>query len=289
MIPGSIIDLMIEEHSRVGEEVNRADVEKTLGLDKPIHIQYGNWMAGIFRGDLGRSLWTERRVTREIMNRLPVSFELGLLAIVIALLISIPIGVYSAVRQDTGGDYVARSFAIACIALPSFWVGTMVVVFPSIWWHWSPPVRLVPFAEDPLANLGMFIIPSAILGMVLSGTTMRMTRTMMLEVLRQDYIRTAWSKGLKERVVILRHAMKNAMIPVITIIGLQLPVTISGSVVLEKIFCLPGIGWLIIDAINSRDYAIISGINLFLATFVLIINLFVDVTYAWLDPRVQYR
>jgi len=288
LIPGDVVDLMIEEQQGV-ETVSREELEHSLGLDLPIHVQYGEWMSGVLRGSLGVSLWTGRRVTQEIINRLPVSFELGLLAIVIALIIAIPIGVYSAIRQDTGGDYVARSFAIACIALPSFWVGTMVVVFPSIWWHWSPPVTLIPFITDPLGNLGMFIIPSAILGMVMSGTTMRMTRTMMLEVLRQDYIRTAWSKGLKEKIVIIRHAMKNALIPVVTIIGLQLPITIGGSVVLEKIFCLPGIGWLIIDAINSRDYAIVSGINLFMATFVLCINLLVDLTYAYLDPRVHYR
>jgi len=288
LVPGDVIDLMIEEQQGA-ETISREEIEHMLGLDQPIHVQYGNWMLGVLQGDLGVSLWTKRNVTREIFHRLPVSFELGIIAIIIALGISIPIGIYSAIRQDTRGDYLARSFAIACIALPSFWVGTMVVVFPSIWWQWSPPVRLITFTQDPLGNLRMFIIPAAILGMVMSGTTMRMTRTMMLEVLRQDYIRTAWSKGLKERVVIVRHALKNALIPVVTIVGLQMPIIIGGSVVLEKIFCLPGIGWMIIDAINTRDYAIVSGINLFMATFVLIINILVDLTYAYLDPRIQYR
>jgi len=288
LIPGDAIDLMIEEQQGV-ETISREEIEHMLGLDLPIHVQYGDWMLGVVRGDLGTSVWTKRSVTQVIVNRLPVSFELGIIALLIALGISIPVGIYSAIRQDTGGDYLARSFAIACIALPSFWIGTMVVVFPSIWWHWSPPVRLITFAQDPLGNLRMFILPAAILGMVMSGTTMRMTRTMMLEVLRQDYIRTAWSKGLKERVIIVRHALKNALIPVVTIIGLQMPIIIGGSVVLEKIFCLPGIGWLMIDAINTRDYAIVSGINLLMATFVLVINLLVDLTYAYIDPRVQYR
>jgi len=288
LIPGDVIGLMIEEQQGV-ETISREEIEHMLGLDLPIHIQYGHWMLGVVHGDLGTSVWTKRSVTQVIVNRLPVSFELGIIALLIALGISIPVGIYSAIRQDTGGDYIARSFAIACIALPSFWIGTMVVVFPSIWWQWSPPVTLIPFTKDPSGNLGMFIIPAAILGMVMSGTTMRMTRTMMLEVLRQDYIRTAWSKGLKEKIVIMRHALKNALIPVVTIIGLQMPIIIGGSVVLEKIFCLPGIGWLMIDAINTRDYAIVSGINLLMATFVLAVNLLVDLTYSYLDPRVQYR
>jgi peptide/nickel transport system permease protein len=168
-------------------------------------------------------------------------------------------------------------------------LGTMVMVFPSIWWNWSPSMKYIPFIEDPLGNLGMFIIPAIILGMVLSGVTMRMTRTMMLEVLRQDYIRTAWSKGLRERMVIIRHALKNALIPVVTVIGLQLPILIGGSVILENIFNLPGIGRLMVEVINNRDYTVLSGINLITATIVLLINIGVDLTYAYLDPRVHYK
>jgi len=302
MIPGDVIDIMLAEQpikeyktdetgSRVGVgEFTRADIEHALGLDVPIHVQYGRWLTGIItRGDLGTSLYKKTPVIDNIITRFPVSFELGLIAIVTALLIALPVGVYSAVRQDTIGDYLGRSFAIACIALPSFWLGTLVMVVPAIWWRWSPPMEYVSFIEDPLANLGMFIIPGIILGMVMSGTCMRMTRTMMLEVLRQDYIRTAWSKGLRERVVVMRHALKNALIPVVTIVGLQLPVLIGGSVILEQIFCLPGIGRLLVDVINDRDYTVLSGINLFIAALVLIINLGVDLVYGYLDPRVHYR
>jgi len=255
----------------------------------PVHIQYGKWLGGLFRGDLGESLWTNRPILNEIAGRLPISLELGILAIITGLLIAFPIGVYSAIRQDTGGDYIGRSFAIICIAVPSFWIGTMVMVFPSVWWNWSPPVEYVPITENLRENLLQFIIPAVIMGMVMSGTTMRMMRTMMLEVLRQDYIRTAWAKGLRERVVVIRHALKNALIPVVTIIGMQIPILIGGSVIMEQIFCLPGIGRLLILSLNTRDYPVISGINVMLASAILVINLVVDITYGYLDPRVQYR
>ena len=288
LIPGSVIDIMAAQ--AIGDQaLNVRMVEEKLGLNVPIHVQYGRWMKNVMQGDLGASLWTNRPVTQVLTERLPVSLELGTMAIIIALLIALPIGIYSAIRQDTAGDYIGRTFAILCIALPSFWLGTIVVVLPSVWWGWSPSLNYVTFPEDPLGNLEIFIIPAVIMGMVMSGTTMRMTRTMMLEVLRQDYIRTAWSKGLSERVVVIRHAMKNALIPVVTIIGLQLPVLIGGSVVLEQIFVLPGVGRLLIEAITKRDYTVVSGINLFMAAFILVVNLAIDMTYAYLDPRVHYR
>jgi peptide/nickel transport system permease protein len=288
LIPGSVIDLMVAEQL-LADEAQRQALVEDLGLDIPIHIQYVNWLGDLLRGNLGNSLWTDIPVLEEISGRLPVSVELGLLALIIGQIIALPIGVYSAIRQDSAGDYIGRSLAIVCIAVPSFWLGTMVMVFPALWWGWSPPMKYIPFFEDPMGNIGQFIIPSLILGMVLSGTTMRMTRTMMLEVLRQDYIRTAWAKGLSERTVVLRHALKNALIPVVTIVGMQLPTLIGGSVVLEQIFCLPGIGQYLLKVINQRDYPVISGINIIMATFVLIINLLVDITYAFLDPRIHYN
>jgi peptide/nickel transport system permease protein len=288
LIPGSVIDIMAAQS--IGDvELNVQLVKETLGLDVPIHVQYGRWISNVLHGDLGQSLWTKRAVSQILIERLPVSLELGIMAIITALIIALPIGVYSAIRQDTAGDYISRSFAILCIALPSFWLGTMVVVLPSIWWGWSPSLNYVTFIENPLENLELFIIPAVILGMVLSGTTMRMTRTMMLDVLRQDYVRTALAKGLRERTVVIRHALKNALIPVITIIGLQLPILIGGSVVLEQIFALPGIGRLIIESITKRDYTIVSGINLLMAAFILIVNLTIDLAYAFLDPRVRYH
>jgi peptide/nickel transport system permease protein len=291
-IPGDIIELMVAEMSAEGTvttEITAETIRTALGMDVPVHAQYGRWLGGVFRGDLGNSLWTGRAITVELGNRIPISFELGLLAIITALLIAIPIGVYSAIRQDTAGDYLGRTFAILCISLPGFWLGTMVVVYPSIWWNWSPPLDYIPIVENPIENLKQFIIPAVLMGMVMSGTTMRMTRTMMLEVLRQDYIRTAWSKGLMERVVVVRHAMKNALIPVVTIAAGMLPVLIGGTVVFESIFALPGVGLYMIEALNKRDYPIISGINVIMGMLVLVLNLVVDLTYAWLDPRVRYR
>jgi len=292
LIPGDIIDLIMKEHmfeTKTGREVNIEAIKSRLGLDLPMHVQYGRWIADVFRGDLGESMWTNRPVTQELRNRLPVSLELGLLGIIVGMLIAVPVGIYSAIRQDTMGDYLGRSFAILCIAVPNFWVATMVIVFPSIWWQWTPPLEYIPLADNPIENFKQFIIPAAILGMVLSGYTMRMTRTMMLEVLRQDYIRTAWAKGLRERIVIFRHALKNALIPVVSIAALQIPVLIGGSVIIEQIFSLPGMGRYFLEAIADRDYTIVSGINLVVASVVLLNNLMTDMTYAYLDPRVQYR
>jgi len=291
-IPGDIIDLMVSQMNLEGEmgaSETSEGIRKALGLDVPVHIQYVSWLGGALRGDLGTSLWKNEPVTGMIFSRIPVTAELAALAVITAILIALPIGVYSAIRQDTGGDYVGRTFAILCISVPNFWIGTMIMVYPSIYFQWSPPMEYIPLIKDVGGNLLQFIIPGFIMGMVMSGTTMRMTRTMMLEVLRQDYIRTAWSKGLTERTVVLRHAVKNAMIPVISMIGLLFTYVIAGSVVIEQIFNLPGMGRLMIEALNKRDYPVISGINLVLAGGVLLINLGIDLTYGYLDPRVQYR
>lgn len=286
LIPGSIVDLMILQQ---GCTISSAQIEHALGLDVPFHIQYVRWLEQmVLHGNLGNSLWRGTPVTTEILSSLPVTLELGLLGIITALTIAVPIGIYSAIRQDTAGDYLGRTLAILCISLPSFWLGTLAMVLPAIWWSWSPPVIYVSIFKDTIENLAMFIIPGFILGMVLSGVTMRMMRTMMLEVLRQDYIRTAWSKGLTEGKVITRHALKNALIPVVTIVGLQVPILVGGTVVLEQIFCLPGVGRLLLEALNKRDYPIVSGVNVFLSLFIIIVNLLVDLTYGWLDPRIKF-
>ena len=297
LIPGSVVDVMVGQlqgqqvaAAESGETVNREAVERLLGLDLPIHVQYGRWMGdAILRGDLGDSIWERATVVESIVRRLPVSIELGILALIIAVAIALPVGIWSAVRQDTATDYIGRAIAIAGLAIPNFWIGTMVMVFPSVWWHWSPPMQFIKFFDDPLGNLGMLWIPAFIMGTSMSAVTMRMTRTMMLEVLRQDYIRTAWAKGLKERVVVTRHALRNALIPVVTIVGMQLPILIGGTVIMEQIFNLPGIGRLIVTSIGTRDYPIISGVNMVIAGFVLLNNVVVDLTYAFLDPRIQYR
>ena len=270
--------------------VDREALEQMLGLDVPAYVQYGRWLGGILlHGTLGESLMGDWSVEEKIVGRLPVTIELGVMAIVIGLLIALPVGIYSAIRQDTAVDYAGRSIAVLGLATPNFWLALMVMIYPAIWWGWSPPMRLITFSEDPLGNLGMFLIPSLILGTASAAATMRMTRTMMLEVLRQDYIRTAWSKGLKERVVVVRHAVKNAFIPIVTTIGLQLPILVGGAVIIENIFNLPGLGRLLLAALNDRDYPVVAGINLFFATAVMAINLLIDLIYAFLDPRVRYE
>ena len=289
LIPGSIVDTMVSFNQYATQKDKQA-IEHALGFDVPIIVQYGRWMGRIIlHGDLGKSLWTNQPIINDIKARWPVTLELGILGIVVAQLIALPVGIYSAIRQDKVGDYFARSFAILAIAVPNFWVATMVIVFPSIWWNYMPSIRLIHLTVDPIGNLKMFIIPAIVLGMEFSGMTMRMTRTMMLEVLRQDYIRTAWAKGLNERVVIIRHALKNALIPVITILGWQLPVLIGGTVIIENIFQLPGMGQLIINATQQRDYTIVSAVMFIFAFAILIINLLVDMTYAFLDPRIHYK
>ncbi len=273
-----------------GGDIDREAVERRLGLDVPVWVQYGRWMGGIFlRGTLGESLFGGWSVEERLFDRLPITLELGVMAILIGLVIALPVGIYSAIRQDTVADYAGRILAILGLATPNFWLGIMVMIYPAIWWRWSPPMELVPFAEDPWGHLGILVIPSLILGTALSASTMRMTRTMMLEVLRQDYIRTAWAKGLQEKTVVLRHAIKNALIPVVTLVGLQLPLVVGGAVIMENLFNLPGLGRLLVDALSDRDYPVVSGVNLFFACVVLLNNLFIDLLYAYLDPRVRYE
>jgi len=301
-MPGDIVDAEISQMQEIGVsqaslEEARGELMKKYGLDVPIHAQYGRWIgvypqadgtvSGLLQGDFGTSFRRHTPVLRDIAIRWPVTLELGLIAFVIANLISLPIGVYSALRQDTLSDYVVRSFAIMCMAVPSFWLGTMIVVFPSLWWGYSPPIMYTKLTEDLFENLEMFVVPAIVLGLAMTGGTMRMTRTMMLEVLRQDYVRTAWAKGLKERAVVMRHAIKNAFIPVITLIGYTLPVMIGGAVIIEQIFSLPGMGRLLVDATLTRDYTVVSGIMLVFGLGMVLINLAVDLTYGLLNPKVR--
>jgi len=314
MVPGGIVDIMVQRMAfRGGETIDRAAIERILGLDAPVYVQYGRWLgvlktpvpvtgssgtytgdieprySGLLQGSLGEDMWTRQPVLKAITARLPVTFELGLIAMVIGLVIALPVGVYSAIRQDTAADYAGRAIAVIGLSLPNFWLAVMVMIFPAIWWGWSPPVQLIPFSEDPLGNLGQFLIPGVILGTGMSAMTMRMTRTMMLEELRQDYIRTAWSKGLKERVVVVRHAIKNALIPIVTLVGYQIPLLVGGAVIMEQIFALPGMGRLMVDSLNTRNYSVVSGVNLVVAATIVVANLLVDMSYALLDPRIRYR
>jgi peptide/nickel transport system permease protein len=290
LIPGDIIDMMLSQNDIAAGKMGREQLERALGLDRPMWDQYLRWVGAIvLHGDFGHSLWQSTPVSEHLLARLPITFELGFMALIVALAVALPIGVYSATRQDTTGDYIARSFSILMLAVPSFWLGTMVMVFPSIWWGWSPEVKFVSFSANPLQNLSQMIIPAIILGCSLSAITMRLTRTMMLEVLRQDYIRTAWAKGLGENLVVSRHAVRNALIPVVTLIGLQTPLLIGGAVIMEQIFVIPGMGLLLLDAVSQRDYPIITGVFLIVGVAVMVINLIVDLSYGLLDPKVRYR
>jgi peptide/nickel transport system permease protein len=290
LIPGDIIDMMLSQNDIAAGKMGREQLERALGLDRPMWDQYLRWVGAIvLHGDFGHSLWQSTPVSEHLLARLPITFELGFMALIVALAVALPIGVYSATRQDTTGDYIARSFSILMLAVPSFWLGTMVMVFPSIWWGWSPEVKFVSFSTNPLQNLSQMIIPAIILGCSLSAITMQLTRTMMLEVLRQDYIRTAWAKGLGENLVVSRHAVRNALIPVVTLIGLQTPLLIGGAVIMEQIFVIPGMGLLLLDAVSQRDYPIITGVFLIVGVAVMVINLIVDLSYGLLDPKVRYR
>jgi len=281
---------MLSQNDISAGKVGREQLMQTLGLDRPMPEQYLRWVGAILlHGDLGSSLWQGTPVTEMLFARLPVTMELGAMAMVVGLIVAMPIGVYSAIRQDGVGDFFARSFSILLLAVPGFWLGTMVMVFPSIWWGWSPAVNYVPFTSDPLQNMKQMLVPAVVLGAALSAVTMRMTRTMMLEVLRQDYIRTAWAKGLSEPLVVMRHALRNALIPVVTLIGLQAPLLIGGAVITEQIFVIPGMGLLLLDAVNQRDYPVIAGVFLVVGVAVMLINLVVDLSYGLLDPRVRHR
>jgi peptide/nickel transport system permease protein len=264
------------------------ELREKLGLNRPIYVQYFEWLGRAATGDLGESLWTRRPVLEEIGNRLPITLELALLSLVVALVIAIPIGVISAARQDTVQDYTFRSAAILGLSVPGFWLATLVIVLPAIWWGWRPLTGYVEISKDVRGHIVQMLLPAAILGIAFAAAVMRLTRGMLLEVLRQDYVRTAWSKGLRERVIILKHGLRNAIIPVITYIGTQLPQVIGGTVIIETIFGLPGMSRFLFDAINQRDYPVIQGVNLVVVSFIVMVNLAVDVLYAVLDPRIRY-
>jgi peptide/nickel transport system permease protein len=284
-IPGDVVDMMLEQF-QYGKDA--AELRARLGLDRPLPEQYLTWVGGVLRGDLGQSLWTKRPAATDIAARFPVTLTLSLLAIAISLAVALPVGIYGAVRQDSFADYAARSVAVGALSIPNFWLGTLIVVVPSFYFNWAPPIgSYTGFLESPVTNLSQFLLPALCLGITQAGVILRMTRGMMLEVLRQDYVRTAWSKGLGARAVIVRHALRNAMIPIVTVIGGQMPFYFGGSIVMEHIFGLPGMGSFVLEAINRRDYPVIQAVNLFVAALVILSNLIVDLSYGALDPRLR--
>jgi peptide/nickel transport system permease protein len=287
ILPGDAVLMQLDQAAALSrEDLERARQE--LGLDRPFLQQYGTWIGGVLRGDLGHSLTSRKPVAQELSKRVNLTVHLAMMALGIALLIALPIGIIAAVRQDTGVDYIGRTFAILGLSLPDFWLATVIITFLAIWFQWMPPMGFEPIWSDPTHNLAQLLIPAAIIGTRLSAVSMRMTRSALLEVLRQDYIRTAWAKGLRESVIIVRHALKNAFIPVVTIVGQQFSVLLGGTVIVEFIFMLPGVGSLTLDAVLLRDYTLVQGAVLFFATVMVGMNLLVDLTYAWFDPRIRY-
>jgi peptide/nickel transport system permease protein len=286
LMPGDVVASILGEYSAYAKDA--ADLRHKLGIDQPAPVQYARWVGHLLSGDLGTSLRTGRSVASEMRVRLPVTFEFGLLAMLASLLIALPVGILSAVRQDSVVDYMSRGLAVLMLSIPSFWLATLVITWPSIWWRWTPPVAYTNLWDGPVSNLGQVVIPVFILATQLSGAIMRLTRAQMLEILRHDYVRTAWSKGLSERTVIVRHALRNAFVPVITLIGLQVPVLIGGAVILENIFAIPGMGRYLLEAISTRDYIVVQAIAFLIAVCIVLTNIAVDMAYSLVDPRIRY-
>jgi peptide/nickel transport system permease protein len=286
LMPGDVVTRMVEGH---GYAPTLDALRRDLGLDRPVYVQYADWIGGIvLRGDFGRSYWTRQPIWDEVVRRFPVTLELAGLTIVVSVVIGVVVGIVSAVRQDTVSDYVGRILAILALSVPYFGLAVLAVVLPSIYWKWTPVWSYVPLTRDPLENLKIMLVPALIFGVTRAGPIMRITRSALLDVLRQDYVRTAWAKGLGERTIVLRHALKNAMIPVISLIGLQMPLYIGGSVIIEAIFRLPGVGLFFFEALTRLDYPVVQSVNLIVAAMVVGLNLLVDLSYAFLDPRIRY-
>ena len=288
VMPGDALTALMGESGNVGpKELEK--LRKDLGLDQPYYKQYLIWAWQMVSLNPGYSIFTNEPITVALKKSIPVTLELAALAMVLGLCIAIPVGVLSAIRQDKASDYVGRVAAISGLSLPEFWLGTLVITFAAIWFRWMPPLGYASIWDSPWKNLQQFLIPAAVLGFRLSAATMRMTRSTLLEVLRGDYVRTAWAKGLAERIIIYKHALKNALIPVITLVGGQFGTLLAGTFVVEIIFALPGMGRLTVEAILFRDYPIVQTNVMLVAITLVTLNLLVDLTYAWLDPRIRYQ
>ncbi|HEX5369187.1 MAG TPA: ABC transporter permease [Dehalococcoidia bacterium] len=296
-LPADVIDLIIGEYGR-NDPTLRANLEKELGLNGSLLSQYLRWVGvawfyggpkGILEGNLGESLHSGRSVVGELKRRVPVSFELGMWAQITSICFSVPLGVWAALKQDKWPDYGLRSIAILINSVPGFWIAVLIITFGSIWFNWAPPINFKYLTQDPIAHLKIMLLPSLIIGLTPSGGLIRLVRTQMLDVLREDYIRTAHAKGLSQNTVLYKHALRNALIPVITVIGVGLPNIIAGTVIFEQIFIIPGMGRYLVDAVNNLDYPVIEGLNLVFAALLMLAILLVDISYAFLDPRIRFR
>jgi len=286
LMPGDIVDQFFQD---TGSSPGQAEaLREELGLNDPLYQQFWRYMTGAIRGDFGDSLWTGEDIRQMLLKRLPVTIELGILTLILGTIIGIPLGVFSAVKQSSFTDYFLRSVAILGISIPYFWIAVLTIAVPAYYWQWAPPVGHVPFFEDPVTNLQHYFLPSLVLAIGLAGATMRLLRATMLEVLRLDFMRTAAAKGLARGVQIRRHALRNALIPVITLIGLRFVFLLSGSAIVESVYGLPGVGQLLLDSISRRDYQVVQAVTLMMAFIIIITNLLVDLSYGLIDPRIRY-
>jgi peptide/nickel transport system permease protein len=289
VIPGDVALLILGGDQGQIDQKQLDAMRQQLGLDKPLWVQFGTWLWGVLRFDFGTSLWTGQPVVDELLIRLPLSLELALLATMVSVIISIPLGMLAAIRQDTWLDYAIRVISIGGLAIPGFWVGILCILLLVIVFGWGPPLEFTPPWVNPWLNFQMMVWPVVTVGYRYAAVTTRMTRSTMLEVLREDYIRTAWAKGLQERAVVVRHALKNSMLPVITLVGTEFAFLIGGLVVTETVFTLNGVGRFVVDAVAHRDYPVVQALIFLTAFSFVIVNLLVDLTYAWFDPRIRYR
>jgi peptide/nickel transport system permease protein len=291
VVPGDIA-LLVLGTGEQGGDVNLQDLERLrtkLGLNRPLYEQFFSWVWNIAHLDFGTSLWSGAPVLEELRIRLPLTLQVALLATLISTIIAIPLGTLAAIRQDTWVDYGVRVISIGGLAIPAFWTGILIILFLVIYFEWSPPLVFVPFWEDPWENFAQLVFPIITVGYRNAAIGTRMTRSAVLEVMREDYIRTAWAKGLQERIVVIKHTLKNAMLPVITIIGAELAFLLGGLVVTETVFTLNGLGRFMVDAILHRDIPVVQTMVLITAFIIVFVNLIVDLIYAWLDPRISYR
>lgn len=289
LLPGDVALYILG--SGESSEVNKQalqQIREDLGLDQPLIVQYGQWLWGVVRLDFGNSYWTRQPVIEELKRRYPITANLAVMSLLLGTLIAIPVGVLSAVRQDTLADYAARIFVISGLSLPNFWLAILIILGLVHYFNWLPPLDYAPFWADPWQNLKQLAFPALATGYRLSAIGARMTRSSILEVLRDDYVRTARAKGLREYVIVLKHALRNALLPVITIIGLELLTLFGGLVVIETVFTIPGIGRYLVDAITHRDYPSVQALVFMFSVLVVTVNLLVDIVYGFLDPRIRY-
>jgi peptide/nickel transport system permease protein len=289
VVPGDVVELRLAgDRGSVSQEV--LDQERArFGLDRPVWQQFVTWVWGAMRLDFGRSMWTGAPIFEEIKLRFALSLQLAVMATIVAILLAIPLGVIAALRQDTWVDYVVRVFSIAGLAMPSFWLGIVMILVLLVLFKWIPPMVYTPFWVNPIQNLAQLIWPALAVGYRYSAVATRMTRSAMLEVLREDYIRTARAKGLIEKLILTRHALKNAMLPVLTVIGLEFAFLMGGLVVTEQVFNLNGLGLLFVQGVAHRDYTLVQALVLIVASVFIVVNFMMDLMYAWIDPRIRYR